>query len=314
MISLQCLENRRVLVTGATGFIGGYLCKALTDLGAQVCGTGNSEQKSNLGFEFFRGDITDLAFVEYCVRTARPEFVFHLAATKSRTPDVASCHRALHVNLLGSLNLLQALAGEKKVKRVVVVGTAEEYGDKRIPFKEEARESPTSPYSFSKLCVTHLSEMFFRLYRLPVVVMRPTLAYGPGQPNDMFLPALIESLVADRSFPMSAGRQTRDYVFISDIVDGLLRAALADSAPGHIFNLGSGESIELAKLANMVEKMLGKKKLVKLGAIDYRQGEILSYAVDTSRAKAVLGWSPQVSLEKGLGITISHFRGKAMAR
>ncbi|NLW34545.1 MAG: NAD-dependent epimerase/dehydratase family protein, partial [Syntrophorhabdus aromaticivorans] len=145
------------------------------------------------------------------------------------------------------------------------------------------------------------------LYRLPVVVLRPTLAYGPGQGTDMFMPSLIRSLVEERSFVMTPGEQTRDFLYITDLVDALIKTSVAQGVQGEIINIGSGTPVRLLDLVAMVEGMLDKKGLVRIGGRDYRPDEIMDYHVDTSKVKRLIGWEPRISLEEGIKLTIESF-------
>ena len=302
------LRGRRVLVTGARGFIGKYLLEALQSRHALVTVLDRIADSPGPSVQQWTGDLRDIAFVRDCVVKARPEIVFHLAAFKERTSELAAFGDAISINLLGSLNLLTAIHEENSAKSIVVVGTAEEYGGNASPFIEGIREAPISAYSFSKACTTQLCELLYRLYKLPLVVVRPTIVYGPGQKSDMFLPALIESLLSGRTFPMTGGAQTRDFLYITDLVDGLLCAATSANVQGQVLNLGSGRAVLIADLALSIQRMLGKSELVRLGALPYRPGEVMAYSVDIKKASQLLDWQPIVQLEGGLAQTIRHYR------
>ena len=165
-----------------------------------------------------------------------------------------------------------------------------------------------NPYAFSRQCVTHLCELFHATQGLPVAILRATMAYGPGQGIDMFVPALIGALLAGNAFPMTAGEQTRDYVFVSDVVQALLLAATTPQAIGRIINIGGGQPVVIADLARMIERMVGANGKVLIGALPYRPGEAMDYSVDTSLSHELLRWRPQVSLEEGLQATVDWFR------
>jgi len=153
-----------------------------------------------------------------------------------------------------------------------------------------------------------MGELFFRLYDLPVTVIRPTLAYGPGQGTDMFLPALITSLLNNKPFAMTAGEQTRDFVYVDDVVDSLLLASENARAKGQVINIGSGIPLKLADIAKKIETMTGRKNLINLGGKPYRKKEIMDYYVDLKKAKRILGWNAKTSLDEGLNKTIAYYR------
>jgi len=300
------LEGKSVLVTGARGFIGRGLVNVLMAEKARV--TMLDITAPDVGAERVgacTGDIGDRAFMEECVAGCKPDVVFHLAAFKERSSDVDDFYRAVGVNVMGSLNLFSALVKQGGVSSVVVLGTAEEYGKNESPFTESMREVPVTAYSWSKLCVTNLCGMFHSLYRLPVVVLRPTLAYGPGQEADMFLPSLIRSLAEGREFVMTAGEQTRDFVYITDLVDAMIRASGAEGVAGEVINIGSGSPVKLLDLVGMVETLLDRPDLVRVGGRDYRADEIMDYRVDTSKAKRLIGWQAKTGLDEGVRLTIA---------
>jgi UDP-glucose 4-epimerase len=149
-----------------------------------------------------------------------------------------------------------------------------------------------------------------RLHGMPAVELRPTLAYGPGQPPDLFLPALIQALAEGRRFPMSGGEQTRDFVFVADLIEAVLAALVTPEAAGRVINVGSGQPVTLAELARRVEGAMGAEGLVGLGEVPYRTGEVMDYWVDASLALDLLGWRPCVALDDGLRITIDDALGR----
>lgn len=304
---LSALNDQRVLVTGASGFIGYHLIAALLELKAEVSVLDRFAPDPKLNVDVHLGDMRDKAFVAGCVEKIDPDIVFHLAAYKERSASFASFYEAIDVNVIGSLNLFEAVAGLSNLRSIVVMGTAEEYGYAEPPFVEGDRELPVSAYSFSKLCVTHLCEVVKNIYNMPCVVVRPTIAYGPGQGTDMFLPALIRSVINSVPFAMTPAKQTRDFIYVTDLVEALLLAALNGNAVGQTINIGSGQPISIANVALQVERMLGKSDLIQIGAKDYRCGEIMSYCVDCSKAGKLLDWTAKVNFDEGLARTIDYY-------
>jgi nucleoside-diphosphate-sugar epimerase len=304
------LAGKRVLVTGGSGFIGGHLVSRLAEHCGHVAVISRHKQDPGQGVAVLVGDLRDGRFVRRALTETRPEIIFHLAAFKERRQDPEAFATALEVNAQGSLNLLLAAQALSSLEAIVAVGTADEYGCIPAPFVEDARERPMNAYALSKQYVTHLCELFHAAHGLPVTVLRPTLAYGPGQGAEMFVPALIGALLEGKTFPMTSGEQTRDYVFVSDVVDALIRAASSHEALGSVINIGSGRPVRIADLARKVERMVGASGQVLIGALPYRQGETMDYFVDATRAASLLGWTPGVSLEEGLRTTIDWFRTK----
>lgn len=309
-MSATRLQGDVVLITGVTGFIGRHLARELNASGARVYGLSRLEVQDFADGDCFVCDIQDRDRLNAIVRQINPTYVFHLAANKSRSARIADFRQCIDQNLIGTLNLLEACQLAACMPRFISVGTCEEYGGAEPPYFETLRESPVSAYSCSKVAVTQLLQTFHRIHGLPVVVLRPSLAYGPGQGAEMFLPALIRSLLSGQRFAMSRGEQTRDYVYIDDVVDAMLRAAVSQDATGQVINICSGEPTKIVDVARCIVELIGSAAadLLDVGKIDYRHGEAMNYWADRTRAGQLLGWEPSVSLPDGLARTVEHYR------
>lgn len=305
------LIGARALVTGASGFIGRRLVEKLLAAGVEVSALDAVHEAPHGVAATYCGDLTDSAFVRGAVGRAAPEYVFHLAAVRARSADVSAFRGAIQVNLLGSLSLLEACTELPDLKMAVLVGTAEEYGAAAAPYREGEREQPVSAYSYSKLAMTELALALHRLHGLPAAVLRPSVAYGPGQAPDMFISALVAALVRGDRFPMTLGEQTRDFVYVDDVVSALMSAAVTPAASGHIVNVACGEQVRIADVARLAERLAGVNGLVEIGAVPYREGEALEYGVDATLARELLGWKAETELEDGLRATIAAARERA---
>jgi nucleoside-diphosphate-sugar epimerase len=302
--------NKRVLITGASGFIGRHLLHRLRTYGSHIA-TIHRRKINDFpeDIDQYIIDITDFHAIEECVCTTQPDYIFHLAAYKERNENLQAFSSAIETNLIGSLNLFSAAEQLSFLRSIVTLGTAEEYGNNSPPFNESSRECPVTPYSFSKLCVSHMGELFSHLYNLPITILRPSLAYGPGQGTDMFLPSLVTSLLDNKPFEMTLGEQTRDFIYIDDLVDALIISSLNAKARGQIINIGSGVPIKLTMLVKIIERLVDRHDLVKFGGKSYRKNEIMDYFVDTKKAEDLLGWKAKTSIEYGLQETITYYRG-----
>ncbi|MEI6093222.1 MAG: NAD(P)-dependent oxidoreductase [bacterium] len=298
---MNALKDKKILVIGANGFIGGHLCHRLFSLSYNV-------KTLDLCSSNYIGDISDKKFVLDSLQDFNPEYIFHLAAFKERTATMDSFYDAIKVNLIGTLNILSSAKNLSGLKKIVVMGTAEEYGFNSTPFSEMLRENPVTAYSFSKVCSSHLCSLINSIYDLPVLVLRPSIAYGPGQNIDMFIPSLIKNILLDKTFDMTSGEQTRDFIYVDDLVTAMLKAVANNMLNSGIINIGSGEPVKIRDLALKIENMLNKSSLIMLGARDYRKLEIMEYFLDNSKAKKVLNWQPLVSLEEGLKKTIEYYK------
>lgn len=302
-------SNKKILITGAGGFIGRHLLHQLLTFDAHISTISRNHHNFPKEIEQYTIDIKDTSAINECLKNCQPDHIFHLAAYKERNESVQAFYSSVETNVIGTLNLFSAAKEVASVKSIVTLGTAEEYGNNKPPFDEKLRECPVTPYSFSKLCVSQMGELFFHLYNLPVIILRPTLAYGPGQGTDMFLPSLITSLLENKPFDMTLGEQTRDFVYVADLVEAMLLTSRNTNARGQIINIGSGVPTKIADIALTIEKKIGKRGLVKLGSKPYRKNEVMDYYIDPRKAEALLGWKTKTLLKEGLNRTIAYYKG-----
>ncbi|MEE2709762.1 MAG: NAD-dependent epimerase/dehydratase family protein [Gemmatimonadota bacterium] len=309
----DAFSGTRVLVTGATGFIGQHLCAALIRTNAQVYGLrrpGNSPRWWSLDPErvtWLEADLNDRHRLESVVRPIQATHIIHLAATTPGERGLHTVGRTIGDNLLGTMHLLQVLDGTGYTC-FIQTGSAEEYGATVAPFHEDAPLKPVSPYSASKAAASLFCDMFHRTLGCPTVVIRPFLVYGPGQPPDKLIPQTILAALTNQPFRLTSGRQTREFTYIDDLIDGYLRAAMTKDAIGQTINLGTGLALPVVEIVTKIIEMTGSTITPEVGALPDRTGEIMSYVCDNSKAGMLLGWSPSISLEDGLQTTIEWYR------
>jgi UDP-glucose 4-epimerase len=304
-------EQISALVTGGAGFIGTSLVRRLAADGVRVTVLDRADNGPIPGVDrTLVADLADTTAMRDLLGESAPDMIFHLAASKVRSSELPAYREALEVNVLGTLSLCEAMLATTPDARLVAIGTSEEYGPAPGPYVESERELPISAYSLSKLAMSRMLETLSRVNGLRATVLRPSVCYGPNQPPDMFISALVDALVAGREFPMTLGEQTRDFVYVDDLVDAIVRAGRSDAAIGRIINVGSGVGTRIGDLALLVEQLVGASDLVRLGAVPYRAGEQMEYCVDSALAAELLGWEAATSLEEGLRRTIDAARAK----
>jgi UDP-glucose 4-epimerase len=299
-------KNKRIAITGGSGFIGSRLAERLRGLDSEVHVIDLKPPEKPDRF-FHRGDLSNAQEIKRTIEKIEPDIVFHLAASLERKCDIASIKNSVDVNLGGMINLFSVLTELKTVPSLVVSGTAEEYGHNKTPYSEEMKENPISAYSFSKVTASILCRMMHELYDYPVAVLRPTIAYGPGQRGNMFIPSLIGSLKNNKKFEMTKGEQSRDFLYVDDLIDAYILCGVSGKMPGQTYNIGSGKPYFIREIAEKVEEIMGKKGLIHFGGVEYRRSEIMSYYVDCSKARKELGWKPKTSIDVGLRRTIDSF-------
>lgn len=299
---------KKVLITGSSGFIGTNLLNTLKSQNYDIAVIEHSRITNSTNVTNYIGNICDYSFVEKTILDFQPNKVFHLAAYKNRSSNIEEVSLSIKVNLIGTLNLYQALTKVSVLESIIALGTIDEYGLHNSLFKESTIENPVSPYGFGKLCGTQLAKFFNRSYNLPVIVLRPTIAYGPFQANDMFIPSLISTLISNRDFKMTAGNQLRDFIYISDLVEVMLLISENQDCKGEIFNIGSGKSLKLKDVAITIARDLKKEHFLKIGSIPYRSNEVMKYITDIDKIKNTFNWSPKVSFNKGIELTIKYYQ------
>lgn len=308
----------RVLVTGASGFLGSHVAERLVSEGAQVHAfIRDSSSTARLdhvagSIVIHRGDVVDHASLLRCFRAASPEIVFHLAGDSTGRRSSGgwdAVDRSIAVNLAGTVNVLRAAAESGAgVRSVVRVGGLEEYGRCAIPFVEGDRELPVSSYSAAQVSATHFCQALQPDLTFQVVTARPALVYGPRQAHRFFIPQLIESCLAGTDFDMTDGTQGRDLVYVSDVVNGLLIAAATPDLRGSVINLATGEEHALFTVADHIVRMTRASIVVRKGARPTGHSDLQHLVGSTEHAARTLGWRSRIGLTDGLALTIEWHR------
>ncbi len=315
MSTPQNLEGTRMLVTGAAGFIGSHLSRELVKKSAEVHlidrpGISTTRIRDILDkVSVHYVDVTDYGSLRNSIREIKPQKIFHLAACVDATRDWNIIDKMINVTIKGTLNLLRSLEGVS-YDCFVNTGTSEEYGDNPAPFRESQVPNPVSPYSASKVSTTMFCQMLHKTMNLPIVTVRPFLTYGPGQESQMLIPSLIKSLLKGKSFKMTRGEQTREFIYVDDIIEGFILAGTTPEAIGEVMNLGSGVEYRIKDVAKMIASLIGSPVKLEIGALPYRPGETMHFYCSNEKAKKILGWRPNVPLEAGLKRTIDWYKSQ----
>jgi dTDP-glucose 4,6-dehydratase len=307
-------KGKKVFVTGAGGFIGSHLAERLTELGAvpralvhyRADGSRGwlerSEHKNSM--EIVAGDVCDRDCVLDAMRDV--EVVFHLAALIAIPYSYHAPHSYVRTNIEGTLNVLQA-ARAHCVERVVHTSTSEVYGTaRRVPIDELHPLQAQSPYAATKIAADKLAEAFHCSYNLPVVTVRPFNTFGPRQSSRAVVPTIITQCLNGGMVRLGNVDPTRDLNYVTDTVEGFIRAAAVPAAVGHTINLGSGREISVRDLAHTIGKLIGKPVMIETDEQRVRPdaSEVERLVADSSLAGTLLQWTSRVPLEEGLRQTI----------
>lgn len=311
------LQGRRVLVTGAGGFIGSHLVEHLVSHGAVVRTLVHYNALGRSGWldsspcrdhvEIVVGELCDRDSVAGATKGA--EVVFHLGALIAIPYSYQAPLSFIKTNVEGTLNVLQA-AREANVVRVVHTSTSEVYGTaRRVPIDESHRLQAQSPYAASKIAADKLAETFYLSYGLPVVTVRPFNTFGPRQSARAVVPTIVTQCIAGKTVRLGNVGPTRDLNYVTDIVDGFYRAAIAPEVAGRTINLGSGLEISIRDVVDLVANLMGREVETVTEPVRVRPAtsEVERLVADNALARSLLGWRPTISLEEGLRRTIDWF-------
>lgn len=309
-------EGKKVLLTGAGGFIASHLLEKLVLLGADVKAFVRYNSRNDPGLlalappeilseiEIIQGDLRDSLAVRQAVTGT--SMVFHLGALIAIPYSYLHPQEVIETNILGTMNVLSAARFEN-VQRVIHTSTSEVYGSAlRVPIDESHPLQGQSPYSASKIGADKIAESFHLSYNLPVVTVRPFNTYGPRQSARAVIPTIISQALTRDIIQLGNLDTRRDLTFVDDTVKGFLAAATADNVLGETINLGYGEDIRIGDLAEEVIDLVGRpvRIVVDPDRLRPEKSEVLRLVSDNAKARKMLGWQPLVSLREGLQITI----------
>lgn len=303
----------RNLITGGAGFIGSHLVRALVARKAHVrvldnLSAGSKNNLQDLDVELVVDDIRNEQAVRQALKGC--DTVFHLAAFVSVPASMEDPIACYETNVMGSLNVLQA-AREAGVNRVVLASSAAVYGELDRTVSELDEPTPVSPYAVSKLSMEHLAQMFTHAYGLETVCLRFFNVFGPRQSPDSpyaaAIPRFTQDLIDKNHVTVFGdGAQTRDFVYVEDVVQGLLKAAERKDVAGEVFNLAGGSSISILELVTILHRFFAEATDPKYGPA--RDGDIRFSQANIEKARKALGYRPEVSVEEGLKRTVEWFR------
>lgn len=302
--SAAALAGARVLVTGATGFLGANLVRTLVaaraDVHIFVRPRADHWRLRGVDLHVHEGDLADATSVRATVGKIAPDVLFHLAAhgaqhdQRDRAAIFAGTVLAAHHVLLA--------CDATTPGRIVYTGGSSEYGPKPHPLSEADVLAPTTAYGAAKAAATTL----FAQSGLPIAILRPFSIYGPWEPASRLVPSAIRAALTGAELPLTAVPWVRDYVFVDDVVDACMVAAVAPAAVGQIVNVGTGRQTSNHDVVAEIERITGTAIAVKRGAYEAHASDTTHWVADTRKARALLGWEAHYDLASGLRATVER--------
>ena len=313
-------KKKKVLVTGAGGFIASHLLERLVLAGADVTAFVRYNSKNDFGFieilpsvvrknlKVVAGDLRDSDALYDAIKGN--DTIFHLAALIAIPYSYVHPREVVETNVMGTFNVLNA-AKRLDVSKVVHTSTSEVYGTAvTVPISEDHPLQGQSPYSASKIGADKIAESFYLSFGVPVATIRPFNTYGPRQSARAVIPAIISQALKGNAIKLGSLTPKRDLNYVSDTVEGFIKVAESKRSLGEVINIGSGREITIGELAGKIIDILGKdiKIVADKSRIRPKKSEVGRLLADNRKAKKLLGWTPKVSLEEGLKKTIEWIK------
>jgi nucleoside-diphosphate-sugar epimerase len=306
----------KVLVTGGAGFIGSHLCEKLIDQGHSVTALDNlsitDQNVSALkrkGVKVVVADITD--YQKMLDETKGMDMIFHLAAMNRAIKSINDPLKANNVNITGTLNVLEACR-KNSVKRMLFTSSSSVYGaSKLFPRIETDKPQPTHPYGVGKIAAEYYTNVYFSLYGVKTTVLRYFSVYGPRQLGTIeyaaVIPKFIDKITKGEEIEVyGKGGQRRGFTYVDDVVEGTIKASQSEKSVGETINISSSKEISVNDLIAILEKRLGKKAKIK--QTPEVKGDIISNSADTGKARKLLSFEANTSMEEGISRTIDWYR------
>jgi nucleoside-diphosphate-sugar epimerase len=287
---------KKILITGASGFIGRSLARRLQSSGVEIHGTSREEQPNgDVPVIWHQGSFQDVIFARNIITSVKPDVIYHLSGMVTGNNHVDNVIPTYHSLVTSTVNLLSAAATVGCCQRIIIVGSSNEPVD----------DSPNSPYAAAKWASSMYSRLFQTLYNLPIVIARTFVVYGPGQPSDKLIPYVMTQLMKGERPKLSSGTWKTDWIYIDDAVEALTRCAVMPGIEGCTIDIGTGEYASVRDIVDRIVAILEPSTTPQFGALPDRHAEHTPVA-DTAYTREKLRWKPEINLAEGLKRTVEY--------
>ena len=292
--------NKNVLITGASGFIGSRLIDYLGEIGAHIHAVSRQHHTSNNKIHWHNIDLTHYKETEKVITETEPNYIFHLASEVSGKRDLDMVLPTLNNNLISTVHILTA-ASKIQCEKITLAGSLEE------PENDTSSPIPASPYAAAKWASSTYARMFKKLYSTPVLVTKLFMVYGPGQTDlKKLIPYVILSILRNKVPKLMSGNRPVDWIFIDDVIEGILAAAICKNPDEKPFNIGSGNLVTTREVVELIIKLMNSSITPEFGALADRPMEQICAA--NKNQNNFFEWTPKYTLEEGLKLTIDWYQ------
>jgi len=297
-LTLETLKTKRILITGASGFIGYNLAKRLCELGANVFGTSRVERINRENFTWLKCSFEDLAETKKILDELRPHIVYHLSGEVTASDDAKHVLPTFHSLVNSTVNILSG-ATRLNCEKIILTGSCTE--------PVELELAAGSPYAAAKCATRTYGKMFWHCYKTPVVIVRPFVGYGPGQAIGKLVPHVINSFLNRKDPKLTSGKWLSDWIYIDDIIEGIIECTITKNIEGSTIDLGTGLLTSVRDVVLKIKEIVGLEATPQFGALPDRENEFVRLAeIDETFDK--IKWRAKTSLKEGLIKTVEFYK------
>ena len=296
----------KILVVGGTGFLGYHLSKKCLKLGWKVTSLSTKKPKKKRFLKNVKYIFCDISKNNSLKKIPKKNFQF--IVNFGGYVDHSDAKKTFNSHFIGAVNLSNFFL-KKKIRSFIQIGSGGEYGNKRSPHTENnlSKKVPVSNYYKAKFLATNYLLTLFKRYNFPVTILRLYQAFGPNQDLNRFIPIIIDGCLKDKKFPCSNGTQLRDFIYVDDVVDAIIKSLRNKKSKGEILNIGTGKPKKIKNIVKLIKKKIKKGKPL-FGKILLRKDEQMKFYPNIKKAKKLINWYPKVSFKIGLENTIKSFK------